>query len=104
MNTILKPRTKVSECSITVRNIRRCGVCNSSTLAPDISETYPGTKGSTHGDKNERSPAKKAARGRGRLCIPYSSNASAVWRATMLFDHVTKVTFVPTIRRDVANA
>jgi hypothetical protein len=37
-------------------------------------EIYPGTNGSTHGDKNEMIPARKAAIGKGRLSIDiYSS-------------------------------
>jgi hypothetical protein len=32
---------------------------------PEISETYPGTSGSTHGDRNDSSPAIKAASGKG---------------------------------------
>src|SRR5271157_551157 len=45
------------------------GDFSSSTPTPEIRETYPGTSGSTHGDKNEISPATKAARGSGRLDI-----------------------------------
>ena len=35
--------------------------------APEIRERYPGTSGSTQGERNEMSPAKKAAIGSGRL-------------------------------------
>ena len=38
---------------------------SSSTPAPEISDTYPGTSGSTHGDRNEISPATNAAIGKG---------------------------------------
>jgi len=34
-----------------------------------MSEMYPGTSGSTHGERNEASPATKAASANGRLCI-----------------------------------
>src|SRR5215470_9504382 len=67
--TILKPTMKAMEFSITLR--RRCpsSDLSSSTPAPETSETYPGTSGSTHGDKNEISPATKAAIGRGKEFI-----------------------------------
>ena len=45
------------------------GDLSSSTPAPEISETYPGTSGSTQGERNEIRPAKKAASGNGRLVI-----------------------------------
>jgi len=35
------------------------------TPAPEIRETYPGTKGSMHGERNEIRPAINAAIGRG---------------------------------------
>src|SRR5437879_5534310 len=71
MNTILKPMIKAIEFSITLRNSWPSFDLSSSTPAPEISDTYPGTKGSTHGDRNEISPATKAARGRGRLDIKF---------------------------------
>ncbi len=76
MNTTLNPKTKVRECSMTVRSMRRSADCSSSTLVPEINDTYPGTSGSTHGDRNDKTPARNAARGRGKLCMAYSNNAS----------------------------
>ena len=65
MNTRLKPVTNVRELSITdFLNLLSCRF-NSSTPAPEIRETYPGTSGKTHGDRNEIRPAKNAAIGRG---------------------------------------
>src|SRR6266576_1504986 len=69
MNTILKPTIKAAEFSITLPNNWPSFDLSPSTPAPEISDTYPGTRGSTHGDKNEISPATKAAIGRGRLDI-----------------------------------
>ena len=75
IKTTLNPQINVSECSITVPSMRRSLDCKSSTVAPEISDTYPGTRGSTHGDRNDRIPATNAARGRGRPCIKdYSNN------------------------------
>jgi hypothetical protein len=45
---------------------------SSSTLAPEIREMYPGTRGSTHGDKNETIPARNTAIGRGNEDINLS--------------------------------
>src|SRR5271165_2896497 len=60
------------EFTMTRRMSWPCGDFNSSTPAPEISETYPGTSGSTHGDRKEINPATKAAMGSGRLDIgPY---------------------------------
>src|ERR1035438_9013009 len=69
MNTMLKPRMKARELSINLRS--RCPSVDfsSSMPAPEIRETYPGTSGSTQGDKNEIRPATKAASGNGKLVI-----------------------------------
>src|SRR5271166_5931283 len=69
MKTTLNPSTNVRECSITVRSIRCSDDWRSSTLVPEIRDTYPGTSGSTHGERNERIPARNAAIGNGKLCI-----------------------------------
>src|SRR3984957_2104316 len=72
MNTTLNPRMNPTEFVMTRRISRPCDDFNSSTPAPDISDTYPGTSGSTHGERNEIRPAKKAAIGSGRLDMrPY---------------------------------
>src|SRR3954470_13725371 len=69
MNTMLKPRMNAMELIITLRiNLESCP-CNSSTPTPEINDTYPGTRGSTQGDKNEIKPAVNEARGSGRLAI-----------------------------------
>ena len=44
---------------------------NSSMPAPEISETYPGTSGSTQGERKEIKPATKAASGKGKLVIQF---------------------------------
>src|SRR5437879_8634912 len=66
MKTTLNPRMNPTEFSMTLRS--SCVSCDfsSSTPAPEISETYPGTSGSTQGDRNEMSPATNAAIGSGR--------------------------------------
>src|SRR5713226_8851544 len=69
MNTTLKPRMKPMEFSITLPRRRDSWVFSSSTPAPEISETYPGTSGRTQGERNETSPARNAAMGRGRVDI-----------------------------------
>ena len=43
-----------------------CGDFSSSTPAPEISDTYPGTSGSTQGERKEIKPAMNAAMGSGR--------------------------------------
>src|ERR1700693_4790631 len=48
-NTTLKPRIKPMEFSITLENRRDSGAFNSSTPAPEINDTYPGTRGKTQG-------------------------------------------------------
>src|SRR5208282_1397950 len=69
MKTMLKPTMKAAELSITLR--KSCPSCSfsCSTPTPEIRETYPGTSGSTQGDRNEISPATKAASGNGKLVI-----------------------------------
>jgi hypothetical protein len=67
MNTTLKPRINPIELVMTRRISRPRDDFSSSTPAPEINETYPGTSGSTHGERNEISPAKNAASGSGRL-------------------------------------
>ena len=57
------------EFTITRRMSCACGAFSSSKPAPEINERYPGTRGNTHGDRNEMSPAKNAAIGSGRLFI-----------------------------------
>jgi hypothetical protein len=54
----------VMEFTMTVRSERR-SCATLSTPVPEISDTYPGTSGSTHGDKNESRPATKAVMGSG---------------------------------------
>src|SRR5947208_9067032 len=61
MNTRLNPRMNITEFSITERITFESCCLSSSTPAPEISDTYPGTSGSTHGDRNEINPARKAA-------------------------------------------
>ena len=67
MKTTLKPRMNPIEFTITRRISWPCGDFSSSTPAPEIRETYPGTSGSTQGERNEIRPAKNAAIGSGRL-------------------------------------
>src|SRR5712675_2228097 len=71
-NTRVKPRINMIECNSTVFNSLRSLFCNSSTLAPEIRETYPGTSGSTHGDKNETIPARNTIIGKGNEDIGLS--------------------------------
>src|ERR1700680_1612050 len=72
MNTTLKPRMNAMEFSMTLRSRWDSCVLSCSTPTPEISETYPGTSGSTHGERNDTSPARKAAMGRGRVFITES--------------------------------
>src|SRR5258708_38733291 len=65
MNTVLKPRINMTEWPITVLVRRFSGFFSSSTLAPEIRDTYPGTSGRTQGERNETNPARNAAIGRG---------------------------------------
>src|SRR5450755_1157077 len=104
INTTLKPQMNVSECSITVPNMRRLLDCRSSTVAPEIRETYPGTKGSTQGDRNDRIPATNAARGRGRPCIKvYCNNREGLTTGLILtFDLVAQCNLDATRELEVA--
>src|SRR5690348_16463582 len=63
MNTMLKPRMNISELRITLGISPLPPKRSSSTPTPEISDTYPGTRGNTQGDKNETSPATNAAMG-----------------------------------------
>src|SRR5271170_7923659 len=67
--SVMKTIIKAAELSITLR--KSCPSCSfsCSTPAPEIRETYPGTSGSTQGDRNEINPATKAASGNGKLVI-----------------------------------
>src|SRR5215470_735633 len=65
MNTRLNPTMNIREFSITVRSTLSSRVFRFSILAPEISDTYPGTSGSTHGERKDNKPATKAAIGRG---------------------------------------
>src|SRR5664279_1559238 len=69
MKTMLKPRMNAAELSITLRKSSPSFSFSCSTPTPEISETYPGTSGSTQGDRNEISPATNAASGNGKLDI-----------------------------------
>src|SRR6476659_3566613 len=73
MNTTLKPAIKRIECSITRPKTPDLCCLISSTPTPEIIETYPGTRGKTHGDRNDSSPATNAASGSGRIDIDQSS-------------------------------
>src|SRR4026208_1871445 len=61
--TTVKPSTKASDASRTCgRDDRGFTVPRlSSSVRPEMTETYPGLSGSTHGDTNERKPATNAA-------------------------------------------
>ena len=69
INTMLKPMMKAAELSISLRRRWPSLDFSSSMPAPEISETYPGTSGSTQGERKEISPATKAASGSGKLVI-----------------------------------
>src|ERR1700691_839387 len=71
MNTMLKPIMNAAEFSITLRNSSPSFIFSCSTPTPEISETYPGTSGSTQGDRNEISPATKTASGNGKVDIQF---------------------------------
>jgi len=60
-NTALNPMTNKTEFNPTARILFPSRCFNSSTPEPEISEMYPGTKGSTQGDRNEINPAVNAA-------------------------------------------
>jgi hypothetical protein len=63
---MLKPAMNISELSMTERETLRSSALRASTVEPETSDTYPGTRGSTQGDKNDRMPATNAAIGKGR--------------------------------------
>src|SRR5206468_11372290 len=86
MKTTLNPSMKPTEFSMTLRS--SCASCDlsSSTPAPEISDTYPGTSGSTQGERNDTHPAPKAASGSGRVdmqrhCICVLLELGDVWSA-----------------------
>src|SRR5712692_1087159 len=74
MKTMLKPMMNAAELNITLRNSCASFSFSCSTPTPEIRETYPGTSGSTQGDRNEISPATKTAGsdGNGKLVISLS--------------------------------
>src|SRR5579864_1938104 len=83
-NTRLNPMMNRTEFSRTDR-ISLLSCCfNCSMPAPDMSEMYPGTKGNTHGERNETSPAVNAAIGSD--CIVTSFHAQARIRPRSLLD------------------
>src|SRR5437879_1925135 len=92
MNTRLNPRMNITEFSITERISLPSCWRSSSTPAPEISDTYPGTSGSTHGDRNEISPATNAAMGKGNDDIASSSILDAAWLRQVRFREEKKVT------------
>src|SRR5271166_3722817 len=69
IKTMLKPMMNAAELSITLRKSSPSFSFSCSTPTPEIRETYPGTSGSTQGDRNEISPATKTANGNGKLVI-----------------------------------
>src|SRR5437667_7727786 len=81
MKTTLNPSMKPTEFSMTLRS--SCASCDlsSSTPAPEISETYPGTSGSTQGERNDTNPATKAAIGSGRVDIQKYCTCVLQWFA-----------------------
>src|SRR5258708_34381720 len=75
MKTMLKPMMNAAELSITLRKSSPSFSLSCSTPTPEIRETYPGTRGSTQGDRNDISPATNAASGNGKVVIfLYSSD------------------------------
>src|ERR1700756_985733 len=81
------------EFTITLRRSCASFDLSSSTPAPEISETYPGTSGNTHGDRNEMSPATKAAIGSGSvdigIILPVLPRKKA-WLRASPFDRETR--------------
>src|SRR5258708_18261382 len=69
IKTMLKPRMNAAEFSITLRKNCPLSDFSSSTPTPEIKETYPGTSGSTQGERNEINPATNAASGSGNVDI-----------------------------------
>src|SRR6267154_1760961 len=64
--TTVNPRINIREFTSTVLNSLRSLDFSSSTLAPEIKDTYPGTNGNTQGERNEAIPARNAAMGKGK--------------------------------------
>src|SRR5208283_2159689 len=69
MKTMLNPMMKAAELNMTLRKSSPSFIFSCSTPTPEMRETYPGTSGSTQGDRNEIRPATKAASGNGKLVI-----------------------------------
>src|SRR5258708_30943404 len=69
-----KPRMNRMDFPIPRRIRFACGVLSSSTPTPEIIETYPGTRGSTQGERKETRPARNAAimEGFGRFDIDFN--------------------------------
>jgi hypothetical protein len=61
MKTIENPSTKAKAEPSTLARFPSPSL-SCSTPIPESIETYPGTNGSTHGDRNETSPARNAAK------------------------------------------
>src|SRR5258707_10858743 len=70
-NIAVKPATKATECSsVAVRSRARAPRSSwlpSQTAGPTSRATYTGVSGSTHGERNESSPARKAPK---RVMLP----------------------------------
>ena len=93
-NTTEKPATNSS----VERNTRRCSTprasASSSPESPDMSDRYPGTNGSTQGERNDSSPAPNAAGMLGsatctyspvKLGVRFSANAARPsWRSLLV--------------------
>ena len=77
--TMEKPRMNISEFNITERIRRESCSLSSSTLAPEMSDIYPGTSGRTQGERNEINPPRNAAIGKGN-----EENMRAVLIVTIL--------------------
>jgi hypothetical protein len=71
MNTIENPAMKATADAIRLPR-GFSPRCNCSTPMPESIEMYPGTSGSTHGDKNEISPATSAAKIETRIARTFS--------------------------------
>jgi hypothetical protein len=60
MKVIEKPTINMTEFTKTVRSRDASFALSRSSEVPEIMEIYPGTRGRTHGDRNEMSPAANA--------------------------------------------
>src|SRR5579859_6472835 len=70
MNTTVNPRMNISDLSrIPPSSLCELSCSISSMVEPEMTETYPGTKGRTHGERKETMPARNAPSGRGILSI-----------------------------------